>query len=147
TTKAKRAPPTKSNNKNSCEVCQRCFGDAYTLRIHRMLHTDEKPHVCGECGKGFRQLHKLRMHSVIHTDERPHQCDICGKGYRFANYLAVHRRLHTGEKPYCCTEAKCKMSFHSIHARRMHVKLHHHATEESSYNSGNSESTAKTASA
>ncbi|XP_060663539.1 gastrula zinc finger protein xLCGF3.1-like [Drosophila nasuta] len=128
----KRAAPTKRQRINSCEVCGRCFSDPYTLRIHKMTHTDEKPHVCSECGKGFRQQHKLRMHSVIHTDERPHQCDICGKGFRFANYLAVHRRLHTGEKPYGCTEAMCQMSFHSIHARRMHIKLHHHHQVEAS---------------
>lgn len=65
------------------------------------------------------------MHSVIHTDERPHECDICGKGFRFANYLSVHRRLHTGEKPYTCAVDSCNMCFHSIHARRMHVKMQH----------------------
>ncbi|XP_034490650.1 gastrula zinc finger protein xLCGF3.1 isoform X1 [Drosophila innubila] len=123
--KGKRASVTKRQRINVCDVCERCFSDAYTLRIHKMTHTDEKPHVCSVCGKGFRQLNKLRMHSVIHTDERPHECDICGKGFRFANYLLVHRRLHTGEKPYSCTVASCNMCFHSIHARRMHVKLQH----------------------
>lgn len=122
----KRAAPTKRMTRNICDICTRCFSDAYTLRIHRMTHTDERPHVCGECGKGFRQLSKLRIHAVIHTKERPHECDICGKGFRFANYLAVHRRLHTGEKPYACTVPECGMSFHSIHARRMHLKLQQH---------------------
>lgn len=123
--KVKRAAATKRQQINVCDVCDRCFSEAYTLRIHKMTHTDEKPHVCGVCGKGFRQLNKLKMHSVIHTDKRPHECDICGKGYRFANYLAVHRRLHTGEKPYSCNAPSCNMSFHSIHARRMHMKLQH----------------------
>ncbi|KAM8720521.1 hypothetical protein ACLKA7_006547 [Drosophila subpalustris] len=128
--KAKRASPTKRKQINVCDVCDRCFSDAYTLRIHKMMHTDEKPHVCSVCGKGFRQLNKLRMHSIIHTDKRPYVCDICGKGYRFANYLAVHRRLHTGEKPYMCTVTSCHKSFHSIHARRMHVKLQHVSSQE-----------------
>ncbi|XP_064555765.1 zinc finger protein 239-like isoform X2 [Drosophila montana] len=123
--KAKRAPPTKRQAAIICDLCGRSFSDAYGLRIHKMTHTNERPHVCDVCGKGFRQLNKLRIHSVTHTDKRPYECDICGKGFRFANYLAVHRRLHTGEKPYICTLASCSMSFHSIHARRMHVKLQH----------------------
>lgn len=90
-----------------------------------MTHTDEKPHVCSDCGKGFRQLNKLRIHAVTHTADRPHKCDICDKGFRYANYLAVHRRLHTGEKPYPCLVKDCPISFHSIHARRIHTKLRH----------------------
>ncbi|KAH8245610.1 hypothetical protein KR032_012499, partial [Drosophila birchii] len=108
----------------------RLFSEAYNLRIHKMIHTDEKPHVCSVCGKGFRQLNKLRIHAVTHTAERPHKCDICGKGFRYANYLAVHRRLHTGEKPYPCLVANCSLSFHSIHARRIHRKLQHAADLE-----------------
>ncbi|TDG40195.1 hypothetical protein AWZ03_013388 [Drosophila navojoa] len=130
--KSKRATPTKRQANNICDLCGRSFSDAYGLRIHRMTHTDERPHVCEVCGKGFRQLNKLRIHSVTHTDKRPYECDICGKGFRFANYLAVHRRLHTGEKPYSCSEPSCGMSFHSIHARRMHMKLHHASSSSGS---------------
>ncbi|KAH8289805.1 hypothetical protein KR054_011204, partial [Drosophila jambulina] len=115
---------------HTCDTCGRRFSEAYNLRIHKMTHTDEKPHVCGDCGKGFRQLNKLRIHAVTHTEERPHKCDICGKGFRYANYLTVHRRLHTGEKPYPCLVENCPMSFHSIHARRIHKKLQHAADLE-----------------
>lgn len=110
---------------HTCDVCGRRFSEAYNLRIHKMTHTDEKPHRCQECGKGFRQLNKLRIHSVTHTEDRPHQCDICGKGFRYANYLSVHRRLHTGEKPYPCLADSCDLTFHSVHARRIHMKLRH----------------------
>ncbi|KAH8419811.1 hypothetical protein KR009_002866 [Drosophila setifemur] len=115
---------------HTCDVCGRRFSEAYNLRIHKMTHTDEKPHRCSECGKGFRQLNKLRIHAVTHTAERPHKCDICGKGFRYANYLSVHRRLHTGEKPYPCLVGECDLSFHSIHARRVHTKLRHALGEE-----------------
>ncbi|KAH8368267.1 hypothetical protein KR084_009046, partial [Drosophila pseudotakahashii] len=126
--KPKRAPSTRrAGRDHTCDVCSRRFSEAYNLRIHKMTHTDEKPHVCEECGKAFRQLNKLRIHSVTHTAERPHKCDICGKGFRYANYLAVHRRLHTGEKPYACLVKDCQLSFHSIHARRIHTKLRHSA--------------------
>ncbi|EDV46824.1 zinc finger protein 239 [Drosophila erecta] len=129
--KPKRIPPTKrlcsAGKEHTCDVCGRRFSEAYNLRIHKMTHTDEKPHVCEECGKGFRQLNKLRIHAVTHTAERPHKCDICGKGFRYANYLTVHRRLHTGEKPYPCLITDCHLSFHSIHARRIHTKLRHAA--------------------
>uniref|UniRef100_A0A6P4FRG3 Zinc finger protein 484 n=1 Tax=Drosophila rhopaloa TaxID=1041015 RepID=A0A6P4FRG3_DRORH len=129
--KPKRAPTTRrsqgAGKDHTCDVCGRRFSEAYNLRIHKMTHTDEKPHVCEDCGKGFRQLNKLRIHAVTHTAERPFKCDICDKGFRYANYLAVHRRLHTGEKPYPCLATDCHLSFHSIHARRIHTKLRHSA--------------------
>nr|XP_044249089.1 zinc finger protein 689 [Drosophila takahashii] len=126
--KPKRA--RRAGRDHTCDVCERRFSEAYNLRIHKMTHTDEKPHVCEECGKAFRQMNKLRIHAVTHTAERPHKCDICGKGFRYANYLAVHRRLHTGEKPYACLVKDCRLSFHSIHARRIHTKLRHSAQTE-----------------
>ncbi|XP_016949220.1 zinc finger protein 239 [Drosophila biarmipes] len=131
TCKPKRRPTTRrrpgAGKDHPCDVCGRRFSEAYNLRIHKMTHTDERPHVCEECGKAFRQLNKLRIHAVTHTAERPHKCDICEKGFRYANYLAVHRRLHTGEKPYPCQAEHCQLSFHSIHARRIHTKLRHSA--------------------
>ncbi|XP_022214655.2 zinc finger protein 724 [Drosophila obscura] len=129
--KPQRSTKQRQRSPHVCDVCGRRFSEAYNLRIHKMTHTDEKPHVCDGCGKGFRQLNKLRIHYVTHTPDRPHKCDICGKGFRYANYLAVHRRLHTGEKPYSCLVKECDLSFHSIHARRIHTKLQHAAPAQS----------------
>ncbi|XP_015041657.2 zinc finger protein 311 isoform X1 [Drosophila pseudoobscura] len=131
---------------HACDVCGRRFSEAYNLRIHKMTHTDEKPHVCDGCGKGFRQLNKLRIHYVTHTPDRPHKCDICGKGFRFANYLVVHRRLHTGEKPYSCSVEECDLTFHSIHARRIHTKLQHAAPVQSDAEQEQPETTTATSS-
>lgn len=113
----------KKRTSGQCEVCQRTFNDLYNLRIHKMIHTGEKPFQCEECGKRFRQYNKLKIHCITHTNEKPYICDICGKGFRFRNYLSVHKRLHSGENPYKCKF--CDEYFHSLHSRRLHTKLLH----------------------
>ncbi|TMW53034.1 hypothetical protein DOY81_001897 [Sarcophaga bullata] len=128
TTHKEREPKKKKKRTSGqCDVCNRTFNDLYNLRIHKMIHTGEKPFQCEECGKRFRQFNKLKIHCITHTNEKPFKCDICGKGFRFRNYLSVHKRLHSGENPYKCKF--CDEYFHSLHSRRLHTKLVHCETK------------------
>ncbi|XP_061393072.1 zinc finger protein 235 [Musca vetustissima] len=113
----------KKRTSGQCDVCNRTFNDLYNLRIHKMIHSGEKPFQCDECGKRFRQYNKLKIHCITHTDLKPYVCDICNKGFRFRNYLSVHKRLHSGENPYKCKF--CEEYFHSLHSRRLHTKMMH----------------------
>ncbi|XP_073832918.1 uncharacterized protein [Musca autumnalis] len=113
----------KKRTSGQCDVCNRTFNDLYNLRIHKMIHSGEKPFQCDECGKRFRQYNKLKIHCITHTDLKPYVCDICNKGFRFRNYLSVHKRLHSGENPYKCKF--CNEFFHSLHSRRLHTKMMH----------------------
>ncbi|KAM7350230.1 uncharacterized protein ACRADG_008865 [Cochliomyia hominivorax] len=117
----------KKRTSGQCDVCNRTFNDLYNLRIHKMIHTGEKPFQCEECGKRFRQYNKLKIHCITHTNEKPYICDICYKGFRFRNYLSVHKRLHSGENPYKCKY--CDKYFHSLHSRRLHTKMQHCETK------------------
>ncbi|XP_037935722.1 zinc finger protein 724-like [Teleopsis dalmanni] len=111
-----------------CDICDRAFNDLYNLRIHKMIHTGEMPFQCEECGKRFRQFNKLKIHRITHTNKKPFVCEICNKAFRFRNYLAVHKRLHTGDKLYKCQN--CELQFHSMHSRRLHMKMEHMDTKK-----------------
>ncbi len=77
-----------------CGVCGKVFSRNTHLRIHRMIHTGEKPHVCKVCGKGFNQRGNLNAHMRIHTGERPFSCAYCQKDFVRSNHLKAHIRLY-----------------------------------------------------
>lgn len=57
-----------------------------------------KKHLCNVCGKRFQEAYDLKMHLYVHSDERPLSCDICGKGFVIKATLRMHMLIHTGEK-------------------------------------------------
>ncbi|KFQ96237.1 Zinc finger and SCAN domain-containing protein 32, partial [Nipponia nippon] len=56
-------------------------------------------HLCSECGKGFTRRFNLKLHKKLHTGERPHKCPECGLSFTNTSHLIVHQRIHTGERP------------------------------------------------
>ena len=59
------------------------------------IHTNEKPYECDVCEKRFSRADSLKSHMRIHTNEKPYECDVCEKRFRCSSNLKVHmRRLH-----------------------------------------------------
>ena len=86
-----------------CELCDKRFARDQQRRVHQVVHTGDKSHLCCECGQSFGSAstlidHKKRKHLFM----RDHQCQKCSKGFFTRQELEAHMRVHTGDKPYQC---------------------------------------------
>lgn len=120
----------RQTKKHLCNVCGKRFQEAYDLKMHLYVHSDERPLSCDICGKGFVIKATLRMHMLIHTGEKvnfinylylfnfitlflqPHVCNVdgCGRTFKHASGKRQHyNSAHSNVKPFSCEQ--CKKTF------------------------------------
>ena len=96
---------TATGNKTTvkCYVCDKRFKYLTDFKLHLLLHTGSRPHVCDICGERFRLKFDLKRHRLNeHFDGKPHVCSICQKSFGKMNKLQRHFTVHTGERAYFC---------------------------------------------
>ncbi|KAJ8880786.1 hypothetical protein PR048_017257 [Dryococelus australis] len=71
-------------------VCGKSFAQQGNLKIHEMLHTGAKPHVCCVCGRRFALRGNLKDHLNIHSCEKRFSCTTCGKAFTQRSTLKEH---------------------------------------------------------
>ncbi|KAJ4425815.1 hypothetical protein ANN_27441 [Periplaneta americana] len=68
-----------SHDSSKCDICNKDFVTAQSLKRHFQTHTLKKSFKCDVCGKCFSQSCNLKQHYRTHTGEMPFKCDVCGK--------------------------------------------------------------------
>jgi KRAB domain-containing zinc finger protein len=46
------------------------------------------------CNKPFRRQDHLKIHRLIHSGDRPFCCDMCNKSFTRHDHLQTHQRIH-----------------------------------------------------
>ncbi|XP_070174303.1 histone-lysine N-methyltransferase PRDM9-like [Littorina saxatilis] len=112
-----------TGRRHVCDVCNKAFTQAGSLKKHKMIHTGEKPFVCDVCRKAFTRAGNLETHKRIHTGEKPFVCDVCRKAFNQTSDLKKHKVIHTGEKPYKCPH--CDAAFDQSSNLQSHIRSVH----------------------
>lgn len=86
-----------------CPICGRKFSSKLALNDHERSKCGDSPvYKCNVCDKSYHSAGSLKTHSTVHTGELPHLCKFCGKAFRTQGQVKVHERKHNGEKPFQC---------------------------------------------
>ncbi|KAL5015595.1 hypothetical protein ScPMuIL_007322 [Solemya velum] len=101
----------------------------HKLRLHKQIHSDDKPYTCDVCGKGFRQISQMRNHQMIHSEHRDtdptkwytsKQCKICKRVFANQKCVKVHMlAVHGKVRPFLCPHCG-----YTAHARKAMLQLH-----------------------
>ncbi|XP_055599588.1 zinc finger protein weckle-like [Uranotaenia lowii] len=105
-----------------CSCCSKSFKNLARLKIHEDTHNDTL-YVCPHCGLKLNTKRTLKMHMVVHSDQKRFKCQYCGNEYKRSKALKNHLILHTGLRPYQCPF--CEKTFANGSNCRSHKKKAH----------------------
>ncbi len=64
-----------------CEICDKSFYNAFTLKLHKRSHAQEKPYACDQFSKRFYEAsaRKLKIHKNKHKESSSNNDEGMGK--------------------------------------------------------------------
>lgn len=117
-----------TENQFNCNRCEKNFRYKSALERHvKIVHENQRNHVCAKCGKSFGLKYDLTKHYETNHDESKKMqrtCQICGKIFSKERNLQMHILAIHNEKSFECEVCAKKFSFKS--AKDRHIKVVHH---------------------
>ena len=110
----------RTHDKFPCLLCANIFTRKTDLKIHMLIHMDERHFACTLCAKRFSTKPSLSKHRRSHNQDA-FNCSVCSKSFSTITLLNLHLRIHTDKKGYECTQ--CEKDF----KQSAHLKTHGHA--------------------
>lgn len=83
------------NRNKICRFCRKTIPKS-SFNHHMEIHTDDLI-FCDICNKQFSNKRCLKVHMLIHQEDKPFQCESCSERFINKRNLEYHKRFH-GEK-------------------------------------------------
>lgn len=71
-----------------CQHCPKKFKNMARLRTHEDIHK-HTAYICPHCGLQLNTKRTLKMHMVVHSDQKKYKCQYCGNEYKRSKALKV----------------------------------------------------------
>lgn len=72
-----------------CNDCLKCFKDLPALKRHTETH-NTATFECVQCGQRLNTRQTLKIHMLVHSDEKRYKCHHCGNAYKRYPALKVY---------------------------------------------------------
>ncbi|CAO1321513.1 unnamed protein product [Diamesa serratosioi] len=105
-----------------CTFCPKKFKNLPRLKTHEDIHNNTN-YICPHCGLQLNTKRTLKMHMVVHSDQKKYKCHYCGNQFKRSKALKNHLILHSGLRPYSCPF--CDKTFANGSNCRSHKKKAH----------------------
>eukprot|EP00794_Sanderia_malayensis_P018087 gene18087-19894_t len=108
-----------------CDICDKVFAHASSLKLHKLLHTNVKPFKCTICRTGFKRQSGLKSHMQWHQKmtKMKYKCPHCWWATDRQNPYKIHVASHEGNKyPFDCK--LCDKRFTTVSNWKAHNRLH-----------------------
>ena len=86
-----------------CDICGRNYQSPKKLKCHYYNVHMNKAHeyICKICLKTFMRASDLKIHSIIHSEDKLFCCVICDAKFKRSKDLKFHQKKHEGVKFNC----------------------------------------------